>query len=188
MEKGAPSISNLETCFALNIASAKYGLIYFGFRWVTNSTLISYASAAAGLTGSAVVILVGLALTSVPFVQPLFLLNYAAHPIGYIFPVLNIATLLSALVIRRRNLDAGTFFATSLLILTMLASAAWGSYPNILISTNDPANSLTVTNATAGVYGLQIGLWWFLIGIILLIAYQACAHQAFRGKVTLGAH
>lgn len=134
------------------------------------------------------VILVGLALISVPFVQPLFFLNYAAHPIGYIFPVLSITTLLSALVIRRRNWDAGAFSATSLLILTMLASAAWGSYPNILISTNDPANSLTVTNATAGVYGLKVGLWWFLIGFILLIAYQACAHQAFRGKVKLGAH
>ncbi len=154
----------------------------------TEGQLRNRARRAAWLTGSAGIILVGLALTSVPFVQPLFFLNYAAHPIGYIFPVLSIATLLSALLIRRRNWDAGAFSATSLLILTMLGSTAWGSYPNILIATNDPANSLTVTNATAGVYGLQAGLWWFLFGFILLIAYQACAHQAFRGKVKLGAH
>lgn len=154
----------------------------------TEGQLRNRARRAAWLTGPAVVILVGLALISVPFVQPLFFLNYVAHPIGYIFPVLSITTLLSALVIRRRNWDAGAFSATSLLILTMLASAAWGSYPNILISTNDPANSLTVTNAPAGVYGLQIGLWWFLIGFILLITYQICAHQAFRGRVKLGAH
>lgn len=154
----------------------------------TEGQLRNRARRAAWLTGPAVVILVGLALASVPFVQPLFFLNYAAHPIGYIFPVLSIAALLSALAIRRRNWDAGAFSATSLLILTMLASAAWGLYPNILISTNNPANSLTATNATAGVYGLQIGLWWFLIGIILLIAYQICAHQAFRGRVKLGAH
>ncbi|WNM56927.1 cytochrome d ubiquinol oxidase subunit II [Candidatus Nitrospira allomarina] len=154
----------------------------------TEGQLRNRARRAAWLMGSAVVILVGLALTSVPFVQPLFFRNYAAHPVGYIFPVLSIATLLLALMIRRRNWDAGAFSATSLLILTMLGSTAWGSYPNILIATNDPANSLTVTNATAGLYGLQIGLWWFLVGFILLIAYQACAHQAFRGKVKLGAH
>ena len=74
------------------------------------------------------VILVGLALTAVPFVQPLFSLNYAAHPIGYVFPVLSMATLLLALEIRRRDWDAGAFSVTSLLILTMLASTAWGSY------------------------------------------------------------
>ncbi|MFZ1746795.1 MAG: cytochrome d ubiquinol oxidase subunit II [Nitrospirales bacterium] len=154
----------------------------------TDGQLRNRARHAAWLAGSTVVILIGLALTCIPFVQPLFYLNYAAHPIGYIFPVLSMATLLSALEIRRRNWDAGAFSATSLLILTMLASTAWGSYPNILIATNDPANSLTVTNATAGAYGMQIGLWWFLVGFILLIAYQACAHQAFRGKVKLGGH
>jgi len=67
----------------------------------------------------------------------------------------------------------------------MLASTAWGSYPNILIATNDPANSLTVTNATAGAYGMHVGLWWFLIGFGLIIVYQVIAHRAFWGKVQL---
>ena len=154
----------------------------------TKGQLQNRARHASWLAGSAVVILVGLALTSVPIVQPAFYLNYAAHPIGYVFPILSMAALLSAVEIRRRNWDAGAFSATSLLILTMLASTAWGAYPNILIATNDPANSLTVTNATAGAYGMQIGLWWFLVGFILLIGYQVCAHQAFRGKVKLGGH
>jgi cytochrome d ubiquinol oxidase subunit II len=69
--------------------------------------------------------------------------------------------------------------------LALLASTAWGSYPNLLIATNDPANSLTITNATAGAYGMQIGIWWFLIGFGLIIAYQVCAHRAFGGKVQL---
>lgn len=153
----------------------------------TEGQLQKRARRAAWLTGSAMVILVGLVMTSIPFVQPFIYLNYVAHPIGYVLPVLGMATLLSALETRRRDWDAGAFFATSLLILTMLASTAWGSYPNILIATSDPANSLTVTNATGGAYGMQIGLWWFLLGFSLLIAYQACAHQAFRGKVKLGA-
>jgi cytochrome d ubiquinol oxidase subunit II len=71
------------------------------------------------------------------------------------------------------------------MILAMLAGTAWGSYPNILIATTDPAYSLTVTNATAGSYGMQMGLWWFFIGFGLIVAYQVIAHRAFRGKVQL---
>jgi cytochrome bd ubiquinol oxidase subunit II len=153
----------------------------------TEGRLRERARRAAWLTGSAVVILVGMALTAVPFVQPLFFLNYAAFPLGYVFPVLTVATLLWALLIRRRDWDTGAFMATSLLILTLLASTAWGSFPNILIATSDPDNSLTITNATAGAYGMQIGLYWFLVGFGLLIVYQACAHRAFKGKVRLGA-
>jgi len=164
---------------------ALHGANYLAMK--TEGELQERARRVAWLIGSAVVILVVLALMAVPVVQPLFSLNYAAHSIGYVFPVLSMATLGSALEMRRRNYDTGAFSATSLLILAMLASTAWGAYPNILIATNDRANSLTVTNATAGAYGMQVGIWWFLVGLSLIIAYQACVHQAFRGKVKLGA-
>jgi cytochrome d ubiquinol oxidase subunit II len=134
---------------------------------------------------SAAVVLVGLALTAVPFVQPSFRLNYDAHPIGYAFPLIGVVALVAALGLRSRDWDAGAFYATSLMILALLAGTAWGSYPNILIATGDPANNLTVTNATAGAYGMQVGLWWFLIGFGLIVAYQIIAHRAFWGKVQL---
>ncbi|MDP2381438.1 MAG: cytochrome d ubiquinol oxidase subunit II [Nitrospirota bacterium] len=162
---------------------ALHGASYLAVK--TEGELRERARRAAWLTGPVVVILVGLALTAVPFVQPLVYLNYAAHPIGHVFPFLCIATLVSALEMRRRNWDAGAFSATSLFILAMLASTAWGLYPNILIATDDLTNSLTVTNATAGDYGMQVGLWWFLIGFSLLLTYQAYAHRAFWGKVKL---
>lgn len=162
-----------------------HGVNYLAMK--TEGELREQARRAARLTGWAVAILIGPALTAVPLVQPVFHLNYAAHPIGYVFPFLSIAMLVSALEMRRRNWDTGAFAATSLLILAMLASTAWGLYPNILIATNDPANSLTMTNATAGAYGMQVGLWWFLVGFSLVIVYQACAHGAFRGKVQLDA-
>jgi len=78
--------------------------------------------------------------------------------------------------------DPGAFYATSFLILSMLASTAWGSYPNILIATNDPANSLNVTNPTTGAYGMQAGLWWLLIGFLLLLACQYYAHRLLWEK------
>jgi len=160
---------------------AFHGANYLAMK--TEGQLRGQARRAAWLTGPVAAVLVGLALIAVPFVQSSFRLNYAAHPIGYTFPVLGMAALVTALESRRRSCDAGAFYATSLTILAMLAGTAWGSYPNILISTNDPANSLTVTNATAGAYGMQVGLWWFLIGFGLIVVYQVCAHRAFWGKV-----
>lgn len=160
---------------------AFHGANYLAMK--TEGQLRGYARCAAWLTGSVVALLLGLVVIAVPFVQPAFRLNYAAHPIGYLFPLLGIIALVAALSLRRRNWDAEAFYATSLLILTMFASTAWGSYPNILIATNDPANSLTVTNAIAGAYGMQAGLWWFLVGFLLLLVYQYYAHRLFWGRV-----
>jgi len=165
---------------------AFHGANYLAMK--TDDELRVRASNLSKLSGLAVVGLVVLVLATIPFVQPTFRLNYAAHPVGYVFPSIGVAALAAALEFRRRDRDYAAFGASSLFILGMLASTAWGSYPNILISTTDPANSLTITNAAAGAYGLQVGLWWFLAGFGLVIVYQVYAHRAFWGKVRLDTH
>ena len=165
---------------------AFHGANYLAMK--CDGELRARASRVSTLSGFAVVGLVVLVLATVPFVQPTFRLNYAAHPVGYVFPSLGVAALAAALHFRRRDGDAAAFGASSLFILAMLASTAWGSYPNILIATTGPANSLTITNATAGAYGMQVGLWWFLVGFSLVIVYQVYAHRVFWGKVRLDGH
>jgi len=165
---------------------AFHGANYLAMK--CDGELRARASRVSALSGFAVVGLVVLVLATVPFVQPTFRLNYAAHPVGYVFPSLGVAALAAALHFRRRDGDAAAFGASSLFILAMLASTAWGSYPNILIATTGPANSLTITNATAGAYGMQVGLWWFLVGFSLVIVYQVYAHRVFWGKVRLDRH
>lgn len=165
---------------------AFHGANYLAMK--CDGELRARASHVSMVSGFAVVALVVLVLATVPFVQPTFRLNYAAHPVGYVFPSLGVAALAAALHFRRRDGDAAAFGASSLFILAMLASTAWGSYPNILIATTGPVNSLTITNATAGAYGMQVGLWWFLVGFSLVIVYQVYAHRAFRGKVRLDGH
>ncbi|MEX5215137.1 MAG: cytochrome d ubiquinol oxidase subunit II [Nitrospiraceae bacterium] len=134
----------------------------------------------AGFTTAGLVVLV---LAAVPFVQPSFGRNYGTHPIGAVLPLLGMGSLVATIVLQRRRHDAYAFYASCFLILALLASTAYGSYPNILIATTDPSHSLTVVNATAGVYGMHIGLWWFLLGFMLVIAYQVYAHYLFSGKV-----
>ena len=165
---------------------AFHGANYLAMK--TDGELRVRASSFSKLSGFAVIGLVVLVLATIPFVQPSFRLNYAAHPVGYVFPSIGVAALAAALEFRRRDRDPAAFATSSLFIVAMLASTAWGSYPNILIATTDPANSLTITNAAAGAYGLQVGLWWFLLGFILVIIYQVYAHRVFWGKVRLDTH
>lgn len=165
---------------------ALHGANYLAMK--TERELQAQARTIARLAGFATAGFVVLVLTVVPFVQPSFGLNYGAHPIGAVFPVIGMGALVATIALRRRDQDASAFYASCLMILALLASTAWGSYPNILIATADPSRSLTVFNATAGVYGMHIGLWWFLIGFGLVIAYQVYAHRVFWGKVTVDRH
>jgi len=162
---------------------ALHGANYLAMK--TEGELYARAVAAAKLVGwlalgSAVLVRLG-----ITFVQPGFLRNYMAHPAGYLFSIGGAMALVATLVFRRRQRDVAAFMASSLFIAAMLGSIAWGSYPNILIATNDPAHSLTVFNAATDEYGLRVGLLWFLIGFVLIIAYQVYAHRCFWGKVPI---
>ena len=128
--------------------------------------------------GSAVLVMLG-----IMFIQPNLRPNYTAHPVGYVFPVGGAIALIVTLVLQRRQRDVAAFITSSLFILAMLGSLAWGCYPNILIATTDLENSLTIYNAATNTYGLQVGAKWFVIGFVLIIAYQISLHRTFRGKV-----
>lgn len=124
-----------------------------------------------------------LVVIAVPIVQPSLPLNFAHHPVEYLVPLTGLLALACSLFFRYRQQDTAAFLASSLFILMMLNTVALGMYPHILISTIDPSFSLTVFNATAGPYGMDIALWWFLLGFGLVLAYQIYAHRLFWGKV-----
>jgi cytochrome d ubiquinol oxidase subunit II len=69
----------------------------------------------------------------------------------------------------------------------MLTSAAFGLYPDLLPSNDDPALSLTVLNAAAAPYGLRIGLAWFIPGMLLTAGYFVYTYRNFAGKVKVQA-
>ncbi|MEW6543108.1 MAG: cytochrome d ubiquinol oxidase subunit II [Nitrospirota bacterium] len=160
---------------------ALHGANYLAMK--TEGELASRADGLGRLLGWIALALTLLSLLAIPIVQPRLRLNYAAHPVGYLFPAAGLLALAATLALRRRRRDAAAFAASSLFILAMLASVAWGVYPNVLIATTDPAHNLTIFNATAGAYGLEVGLWWFVVGFALVVAYQVYAHRSFWGKV-----
>jgi cytochrome d ubiquinol oxidase subunit II len=110
--------------------------------------------------------------------------SFSARPWMYVFPLMALTGLAGMKLMNsaRRVLDA--FLASCLFITGMLTSVAAGLYPYILPSNSDAALSLTVTNAAAPRYGLEIGLMWFIPGMLLATGYFLYTYRSFSGKVS----
>lgn len=118
-------------------------------------------------------------------VQPILADNYAAHPVGYLIPLVAAGAMASLLYFRHTGRDVHAFFASSVFLLGIAGTTAWGYYPNLLISTTDSSSNLTIYNAAASPYGLKVGLIWFILGFSLVITYTLYVYRSFWGKVTV---
>ncbi len=106
-----------------------------------------------------------------------------------LWPVVFPAAALVALVAAWRLLRAGrgypAFVASSAMIALLLVSGAVGIYPNLLISTTDPAYNLTIFNAASADNTLVVALIIALIGMPFVLLYTAAVYYIFRGKTVV---
>lgn len=124
-------------------------------------------------------------LISASYIRPEIWNNYLDHWWGNIFPILGGLGLLGMIYFNRIQRDVKAFLASSVFIGGMLASTAFGLFPNVLPASTDPKFSLTVYNTAASAYGLGVGVIWWSIGIVIALGYFAYIFYAFRGKVKL---
>ena len=76
------------------------------------------------------------------------------------------------------------FAATSVTIAGMVLSIFSDLYPNVLISTLDPANNLTVHNAASAPYSLKVMTIVVAIFLPAVLVYQAWTYHVFRRRIT----
>jgi len=79
--------------------------------------------------------------------------------------------------------EARAFISSSVGIATLLALFGMGTYPRIVISSPNPANSLTIYNAAASDVTLTTMTSIALLGMPFVLAYTIAIYQIFRGKV-----
>jgi cytochrome d ubiquinol oxidase subunit II len=75
------------------------------------------------------------------------------------------------------GLMAGTI---ALAVLTLFASL----FPDVMPASNDPANSLTIANASSSPYTLQVMTWTAVFALPLILVYQGWTYWVFRKRVT----
>ncbi len=79
--------------------------------------------------------------------------------------------------------DGWAFTATSIAIGLSVASIFIALYPNVMISSTDEANNLTVANAASGSYALKVMTVVAVVLFPLVLIYQAWNFHVFRHRI-----
>lgn len=117
-------------------------------------------------------------------VQPRLAQSFAERRWGYVFPLIALAGLGAMKAFEKAELPS--FLASVTFIVGMLTSCVFGVFPYVLPSNNvAQRGGLTIYNAAAPQYGLQVGLYWFVPGMLLAGAYFWYVYRSFAGKVEL---
>jgi cytochrome bd ubiquinol oxidase subunit II len=118
-------------------------------------------------------------------IRPSLLDNYRALPALYVIPVLVAASLAGMRLLGRSGKELGAFLCSCAYLLLMMVGAAAAVYPNLLLSTGDPALNITIYNAHSGEHSLAVGLIWWSFGMALAAGYFVFVYRMFRGKIAV---
>jgi cytochrome bd ubiquinol oxidase subunit II len=162
-----------------------HGILYV--IWKTEGALNQRLRAAAvGLWPVSAVLSAG-ALAATIAVRPGLLDNYREHPAAWIIPVAAAVGLIGIVWFTRGGRELAAFLSSCLYILSTLTGAAVGLYPELLPSSGDPANAITIHNAAAGRESLSAGLGWWISGMVIAVGYFVMVYSMARGKVKVEA-
>jgi cytochrome bd ubiquinol oxidase subunit II len=103
----------------------------------------------------------------------------------FIIPVIMVLSIanITRQITKRKYLYA--FLSSALTVSLLLVIVAIELYPNILISTTNPAYTLTVYNASSSSKSLEIMLIFAAVGTPLAALYTSFVFWTFKGKVKL---
>jgi len=184
---GSPRTGILDWYTVIVGVTALAALSLHGALWLRYKTPDPVAGRATRLARwvwTPLVVLV-VVLTVITFrIQPHVPARLNAQPLGYLFPLLAVAGLVGIRWFLARDRERDAFFSSAIFLAGMMLSVAFGLYPNVLPAINDPANSLTVYNASAPVYGLKVALAWWIPGMILASGYTVFMYRNLAGKVS----
>ena len=171
-------IAGLVALVALTIHGAHY------VATKTSGALNLRARKVGSVLWPVLVLMTLLSLWATLTIRPELLANYRRFPVLFLIPVIVALSLTAMFLHGRRGQDKGAFLSSCVYLAFMLVGAAAAVYPNLLISTTDPALNITIYNAASGSYSLSFGLIWWTFGMVLAIGYFVFVYRMFRGKIT----
>ena len=110
--------------------------------------------------------------------------NYGEHPTLLIFPLSAVFLLLTVRVMMAGNNLLGAWFCSAGFIFALTFFGVLGMYPGLIISSIDPAYSVTAFNGASSPLTLKIMLGVTLVCVPIVIAYQAWVYYVFARKVS----
>lgn len=108
-----------------------------------------------------------------------------SHPAYFGLPVLMVAAVANIPRQLTRHRYRRAFISSAVTIAALLATVAVEVYPFLVFAPNDPANSLTISNAASSQKTMGLLLTIALVGTPLVGFYTAFVFWTFKGKVRL---
>ena len=97
-----------------------------------------------------------------------------------VIELLAILAVLAAVWLVWDHHEGFAFAATAVTIASCIISIFADLYPNVMVSTTNPAYNLTVHNTASGGYSLKVMTVVVIIFLPLVLAYQAWTYYVFR--------
>ena len=110
--------------------------------------------------------------------------TFQHHPIMYVALVLAVVGLIAARLTLGSGAMLAAWLSSALFILGATFFGALGMYPNLIISSIDPAYSVTVLNGASSPLTLMIMLGVALVAVPVVILYQLWVYFAFARRLS----
>jgi len=157
-----------------------HGAIYLSMK-VEGDLLVRVNALVPGLM-FAFLVLINVVLVAMVATDQQITRRYTQDIWPLIFPLAALLAYISVWRMLRVERHFEAFLCSGAMIGLLLISGAIGLYPNLLISTTNPAYDLTVSNAAAADNTLLVALVVAVIGIPFILAYTAGVYYIFRGR------
>jgi cytochrome d ubiquinol oxidase subunit II len=99
-------------------------------------------------------------------------------------PIASYLALLVTILFINRKMEGWAFIATALHIVLTQATFFLLMFPRVMISSTNPAYSLTIYNASSSQYTLTVMSIVALIFVPIVLAYQGWTYYMFRKRIT----
>lgn len=116
---------------------------------------------------------------------PSMLGNFGKFPALWALVALNVLAIANVPRAVHRARPREAFLSSACAIAALIALFGCGIFPNLIRSSLDPANNLTIYNAASSPYTLKVMLVIAAIGLPFVLTYTASIYYIFRGKVKL---
>ncbi|HXH35428.1 MAG TPA: cytochrome d ubiquinol oxidase subunit II [Plantibacter sp.] len=93
-------------------------------------------------------------------------------------------SLISSWFANSRGLEGRAFALMAVTVAAAVLTLFTALFPAVMPASNDPANSLTIANASSTEYTLTVMSWTALIFLPLILAYQGWTYWVFRKRIT----
>ncbi|MET7639295.1 cytochrome d ubiquinol oxidase subunit II [Streptomyces sp. NPDC005438] len=103
---------------------------------------------------------------------------------GWPTAVLAVLGLAGALWLNRLGREGWAFALSGVSVATLFATVFLGLFPHVLVSSLDPAWSITAVDAASGRYALGVMTWVAVLATPLVLLYQAWTYWVFRRRIS----